>query len=74
MKDEWRRSERRDRDAGLRGVGIHLFEDRSEFLPLLPCALTAANQNASPESIDALSEGASADRCCREQHGIGSNR
>jgi hypothetical protein len=35
-----------------------LFQDRDEFLPLLPRGLTAANQNTVPPSIDAPSEDA----------------
>src|ERR1019366_3869130 len=34
------------------------FEDRSKLLPLLPRALTAANQYVTPQSIDAISEDA----------------
>jgi hypothetical protein len=40
------------------GTGYPLFEDRREKLPSLLCALTAANQNTSPEPIDAHSESA----------------
>ena len=40
------------------GYGYPPAEDRSQGLPLLLCALAAANQNVSPEPIDALSEGA----------------
>src|ERR1700677_3585780 len=34
------------------------FQDPRKFLPLLPRGLTAANQNAMPQSIDASSEDA----------------
>src|ERR1017187_3831150 len=34
------------------------FQDRGEFLPLLPRGLAAANEDVTPQSIDALSEGA----------------
>src|SRR5580700_2430351 len=49
------------------GVGIRvqnagcwypLFEDRSELLPLLPCALTTTYQYVTPQSIDASLEDA----------------
>jgi hypothetical protein len=40
------------------GYGYPPAEDRRQGLPLLLCALAAANQNVSPEPIDALSEGA----------------
>ena len=51
-------------EAGI-GIGVQdvrvrqpPVEDLGERLPFLSCALTAANQNVSPESISALSEGA----------------
>src|ERR1039457_4201425 len=34
------------------------FQDRGEFLPLLPRGLAAANEDVTPQSIDAMSEGA----------------
>ena len=34
------------------------FQDRGEFLPLLPRGLAAANEDITPQSIDAMSEGA----------------
>src|ERR1035441_5776098 len=33
------------------------FQDRGEFLPLLPRGLAAANEDVTPQSIDAMSEG-----------------
>ena len=33
------------------------FQDRGKFLPLLPRGLTAANEDVTPQSIDAMSEG-----------------
>ena len=33
------------------------FQDRGEFLPLLPRGLTAANEDVAPQSINAMSEG-----------------
>ena len=33
------------------------FQDRGEFLPLLPRGLAAANEDVMPQSIDAMSEG-----------------
>lgn len=40
------------------GYGYPPVEDRGQRLPLLLCALAATDENISPESIDALSEGA----------------
>ena len=34
------------------------FEDRSEQLPFLACALTATKQNISPQPVHTLAEGA----------------
>ena len=36
-------------------------------------ALTATNENAPPQPMNALPEDVQLSRCCREQHDIGSN-